>query len=397
MSPLASEFFALFVYGTVIVLLHELGHALFAPLGGYKVTSVGLGLGQPLVRFKIRGGVVLYIGRWWFGGACHAVPTGPHNSARLWFHGGGLIVQFGLMCLLAFWPEHHWINRAAHFNWLVLCTNATPWRLGSYASDGWYLLDALSGRKRQVDLLNMRPILHSLYTHQLRVGSPTGTFYARLCLAWADVLARQPHEASAFFEQDPPESVINPWFDTLYHYVKSEWHRQLQRPLASLQISRRTDLARQGELHPFSSGLLALSEARALVDLGAQTQARQTLAKLTGMGNAIGNQAMVIHLWTRIADEDLEMVPWVTAQICDRLDHPFLDSVDTAHALLMAAQLMAESHPSGAHDTRAVTVRYIRRIIPNLAFHAQLELRTMMRNLLPSAQPQPTSPHTLLP
>ena len=131
MSPLASEFFALFLYGTLIVLLHELGHALFASLGGYKVTSVGLGLGHPLFRFKIRGGVVLYLGRWWFGGGCHAVPTGPHRPARRWFHGGGLIVQFGLMCVLAFWPEHHWINRAAQFNWLVLCTNATPWRLGS--------------------------------------------------------------------------------------------------------------------------------------------------------------------------------------------------------------------------------------------------------------------------
>ena len=115
------------------------------------------------------------------------------------------------------------------------------------------------------------------------------------------------------------------------------------------------------------------------------------------MGGAIGNQAMVIHLWTRITDEDLDLVPGITAQICDRLDRPFLDSVDTAHALLMAAQLMAHTHPTPARNTRDITVRHIRRIIPNLAFHAQLELRTMMRNLLPSVHEHPTSPLTLLP
>ena len=397
MSPLASEFFALFVYGTAIVLLHELGHALFAPLGGYKVTSLGLGLGRPLLRFSVRGGLVVYIGRIWFGGACHAVPTGPHTASRLWYHSGGLILQASLMCILAFWPEHHWMDRAAHFNWLVLCTNATPWRFGAYASDGWYILDAVSGRKRQIDLLNMRPILRSLYTHQTQVGSPTGTFYARLCLAWAEVLARQPHEATPFFEEDPPESVINPWFDALYHYVKADWHRQLQRPLASLQLCRRTDVARAGELHPFSSGLLALSEARALVDLGAQTQARQTLAKVAGLGDAIGNQAMVIHLWTRLADEDIEMTSWVATQICGRLDQPFLDPVDASHALLMAAQLVTDTHPEIARDTQDATVLLIRRIIPSLAFHAQLELRTMMRNLLPSGHARPSSPHTRLP
>ena len=61
MSPLASEFFALFVYGTAIVLLHELGHALFAPLGGYKVTSLGLD-SAPSSGFQ-SGGLVVYIGR----------------------------------------------------------------------------------------------------------------------------------------------------------------------------------------------------------------------------------------------------------------------------------------------------------------------------------------------
>ena len=63
----------------------------------------------------------------------------------------------------------------------------------------------------------------------------------------------------------------------------------------------------------------------------------------------------------------------------------------------MAAQLVTDAHPEIARDTQDATVLLIRRIIPSLAFHAQLELRTMMRNLLPSGHARPSSPHTRLP
>ncbi|RYG86001.1 MAG: hypothetical protein EON58_22255 [Alphaproteobacteria bacterium] len=35
------------------VLIHEIGHALFATLAGYRVTSFGLGYGKPLVHVRL--------------------------------------------------------------------------------------------------------------------------------------------------------------------------------------------------------------------------------------------------------------------------------------------------------------------------------------------------------
>ena len=59
MQPLVIELFALLMYGTGIVVLHELGHLLFARLGGFRVSSFGIGFGKPLLRFQWRGGLVL--------------------------------------------------------------------------------------------------------------------------------------------------------------------------------------------------------------------------------------------------------------------------------------------------------------------------------------------------
>lgn len=385
MHPLVIELGALFFYGTGVVFLHEVGHSLFARLGGFRLTSLGIGIGKPLASVRLHGGAVFYLGRWWVGGACHAVPTGPLSKRRMWYHGGGLILQLILGLFLLLLPEYWLIDRIIQFNLIVAVTNALPWKVGGNASDGWYLLDAVTGRRREADLLTMRPIIKSLAQHQEAVGSPIGVFYAQLCLAWADVLARLPDQATAFFEADPPESAVDPWFDTLYHYVQADWHRQLQRPLAALQLARGTELARKGELHPFAAGLLALAEARAFVDLGAESQARQSLAKLAGMGGAVGNQAAVIHLWTRIGDNDLEMIPWVTQRVCGLADAALLDRVDTALALLNAAQILEPTHPQIADQARNISIKLIRRLMPTLSFHAQLEMRMQLRNLLPSS------------
>ena len=100
MSPLASEFFALFVYGTAIVLLHELGHALFAPrrVQGHVV---GPWTRRPPPVFFVRGGLVVYIGR-----ICRwRVPCRAHWTTHRFpplVLCGGLILQAILMCILPF-------------------------------------------------------------------------------------------------------------------------------------------------------------------------------------------------------------------------------------------------------------------------------------------------------
>ena len=132
----------------MVVLIHELGHALLAPEGGYRVTSFGVGAGRPLFRTRLSGGVVFFVAPMVLvGGSCTAIPVGPAGPRRAWFHGGGLIAQ-GLLALLLFFLPTHWlIDRLWQFNLLVAATNAIPWRLGAVASDGWYIVDALTGAR----------------------------------------------------------------------------------------------------------------------------------------------------------------------------------------------------------------------------------------------------------
>ena len=104
------------------------------------------------------------------------------------------------------------------------------------------------------------------------------------------------------------------------------------------------------------------------------------------MDGAIGNQAAVIHLWTRITDEDMEMLPWVTQRVNTLVESPLLDRVDTALALLTAAQTLDGQEPELANHTRNQALRLIRRLMPTLSFHAQLEMRMQLRNLLPSTK-----------
>ena len=135
------------------------------------------------------------------------------------------------------------------------------------------------------------------------VGSPTGTFYARLCLAW---------------RRCSPVNLMRP-----PHFSR----RTCQSPLSTLGLmpcttSRRTHTGNSKDRWPpcnsadeqmwlrpenyirFHPVFWRCFSAR-LVDLGAQTQARQTLAK-TGLGTRLKSGHGDTPL-TRLADEDIEM------------------------------------------------------------------------------------------
>lgn len=333
---IAVEILAMLVYGNVLVLLHELGHAAFARPGGFRVTSFAVGLGPPLLRIPLRGGVVVHLDLWWIGGACTAIPLGPTTRRRAWYHTGGLIVQGALAVVLLLLPDVWLVDRIESFNLLVAVTNALPWRLGSSASDGWFLLDVARGGRKQVEVLPQRARLVRLLHRERQVGSPVGTTYAALCLAWADVVAGRPERADAFFEQDPPETAVEPWIDALYTYVRSEWHRLRGRPLAALDTAEQARSAREGELSEAGRGLLALATARAWVDLDDLDEATQALARIVGQAGPIGRQATVVLLWANLGgpEDDLEHAVFRVAR---RVEDAWLDPADTVLALREAA------------------------------------------------------------
>jgi len=390
LGTLIWEMAALLVYGNALIFAHELGHALFARAGGFRVTSFGVGSGRPLARLPLRGGAIFYIGRLWIGGACHAVPTGPMTRRRFWFHSGGLLVQ-GLIALLLFPFTDTWIiARIAQFNLLVAATNIIPWKWQGTASDGWYLLDTLSGGRRETDLLTMRPILVRLSQRQRAVKSPLGQFYASMCLAWSDLIAYQPEKASPFFDSDPPQSSLEPWFDVLFHYTQSEWHRQLGRPLAALQTIRNTHLTRAGELDAQAIGLLALAEARALVDLQANGQARQVLGRVVGLSGPTARQAAVIHLWTWMDTPVSKERVWLTKQVSRFAEQTLLDRMDTVFALLQAAKRLEDSHGEVANHARRAAFRITKALMSSLPPIGKDRLRMELRNQLPSTHLVPS-------
>lgn len=345
MPDLVAEMLGLFVYGPLVVLLHELGHAGLARAGGYRLTSFGIGLGKPLWRTRLKGGVVLHVDRWVFaGGACVAIPIGPPTARRAWFHAGGLLAQLVLGLVLLLLPDQWFWIRVAQFNLLVALTNAIPWRFAGFASDGWHLVDALSnGSRSGSEVLPQRRYLARLAAREHAAGSPLGALYAELCIAWIDLIAGRPEATAVLFRSDPDESALDPWVDMLYHYVHAEWHRLEGRPLAALRIARVTRYALEGDVAPEGDALMALAEARALVDLDACAQAQRVLARLAGIGGPIGRQGAATHLAASLAD-DTDAVEYATWRVTRSVEASWLDPADTVCILWEVADRLVVSH-----------------------------------------------------
>ncbi len=402
MQSLLAEFAALFVYGPLIVVLHELGHALYARRGGYRVTSFGIGLGKPLWRISLSGPLVVHVDRWVLaGGACIAIPNGPPTTRRIWFHGGGLIVQavLGVVLLAAmlFGADHWILSRMAQFNVLVALTNAIPWRTGANASDGWYILDALSGSRRTGNLLSQRRIFEQMSAREFAIGSPMGTAYADLCVTWADVLAGRLEEASEFFDDDPPETAAHPWTDAVYHYVKSEWHRESGRPLAALSVIQNGRNA-LGDDRADARALLSLTEARCLLALDEPDRARRVLARLSG--GPLARQALPLLLWCSLdtadpeaeavetvgADDgtDLELASW---KIVRDLQGPWLDPADPTLALVYAADaLTARGRLNAARSARDAATTLAMRVLEAAHLEDRRTLSWRLRDAVHTAQ-----------
>lgn len=342
MSALWLDLLALLVYGPAIVLLHELGHAAAAPLGGYRVTDFAVGWGKPLLRLELRGGAVVHLDRVVLaGGSCTAIPVGPPTTRRVWFHLGGLFAQILLVLPLLFFLEHRVVQHVLLFNALVMAHNALPWRIGAMASDGWHVLDALGGSGRTANVLSHHAALVRMTERAELVGSRLGVAYGRICLAWAEVIGGRPDQASSLFREDPPETTLDPWVDALYHYVRAEWDRTQGRALGALRTAREAHLAVDLSQVGDASALIALAEARALVDLDAPAQAMRALSRTAGVGGAIGWQASATLVWASLEAEpdDLELAAW---RLIRRLHEPCYDPADGAMALWAAAETLTE-------------------------------------------------------
>jgi hypothetical protein len=175
------------VYLALVALVHELGHALLARPAGFRLTSLGLGAGAPLLRIPLGQGRVFVLHRWFFlGGACVAIPATLEGGRRAaWFHGGGVLAQLALAPVLRLLPAAWDLGDLEEINALMLIGNLMPWRMGGQVSDGWRLFAALrpGGRGAGV-LLDRRAALQHLQRFEAARGSPDGEAWARLLLGW---------------------------------------------------------------------------------------------------------------------------------------------------------------------------------------------------------------------
>lgn len=385
--PLWLEITALYIYGPLIVLCHELGHAAFARRGGFRVTSFAVGMGRPLVRLGTVRGAVVWVGRWVFGGGfCVAIPITPTTGHRGWYYGGGLLVQLSLAVVLWAGSDLWWVARAAQFNVLVFLTNAIPWRWQASASDGWMLLELVRGARSQSEILPQRAALKKVALRESVVESPLGEAWAGLCLAWGDVVAGDTDAAAEFLQAPPAELALEPYVEGLRTYVTAEWHRRAGRPddaLATILTAPPTH--KNTAIH----GFVALSHAAALLDIGDSTNARRVLDDVFAGPDFLVRQAVVLRL--RAAEgqttEDVEHAAW---RVLRHIDAAWLDPVQTVTALHDAALRLSRDNRAAAATGihQAVQGLVVRTLNSAHADHQQ-PLQRQFAHLQPSA----SNPH----
>ena len=356
---------ALIAWVPAVVTLHEVGHALAARPAGFRVTSFGVGRGRVLARHQLRGGVVLYVAlNLVAGGACVAIPReaepGPRSAL---FHAGGGLAQLAIAGLLALLPQGAMVESMASFNLLVLAVNLLPWRALGTASDGWWILQHLRPAKaRAGSLLGRRAELGRIESFEARVGSRVGVWYAQLMRTWLDLQVGRAAAADPFFREEHAEATVDPELEALQHYIEACWHRQRGRPLAALHLVRRL---REGgaELAPRALDLLALVEARSLMDLGAIEQAQRALAAVAGVGGPVGQEALVVRLEIATVTREAHALRPALRRVIDELDRPGLDPVAPVVALGAAAAVLAmEGAAEEARAVAAVVARAARQL-----------------------------------
>ena len=301
---------ALVLWIPLVAVVHEAGHALLAPLAGYRVTSFGIGRGRPILRIALPGGVVFYVGWLFFtGGACVAIPRSPALGPRgALFHGGGIAAQLVLGVLLLLVPEGGWtpwVHAGAQFNLAVAAWNMLPWRFGRVASDGWRLLSRVGGGvvAPRWSLFAQRSSIEVVLDYERRVGSAVGVWYGDLMLAWADLLVGRLTSGRERLERAGDLlKVSDPQLMAIDRLVRAESSRRSGQPMVALRhvVEARALEDQIGE----TTDLLTVTEARAWRALGDRVRAGRALELLAGVGGTVGREAACVALELAVDDAD---------------------------------------------------------------------------------------------
>ncbi len=353
----------------LIAVLHELGHALAAGPAGYRVTSFGVGHGKPLLRWRLRSGTIVYLGRWLVsGGLCVAIPVEPVPARRWLYHSGGLIFQ-GLLALLL-WPLAGFfpvLENVFWFNLAVIAWNLVPVRVGDYATDGWQLLADLFRPATTGHVFTARAQVERVLRFESRVGSPLGVTWCRLTLRWMDIVVGLDDDD---WRPDEVMLMAETQLEALHGYVTAERHRVEGRSLAALHTVRELRRAWGAHLPPLALDMLTVAEARAFIAQEEPKLAQQAIARLAGAKGVVAHDAAAIELAAALQLADVEVVEVAARRLIPLLDGGMLDAPEAVRSVWDAsAALKEEGRLTSAEDLGR-------------------EARAAARHLIASAAPQ---------
>ncbi|MCP4809321.1 MAG: hypothetical protein GY884_28630 [Proteobacteria bacterium] len=325
----------------VIGVVHELGHALAARPAGYRVTSFGVGHGKPLLRWELRNGVIVYLGRWIIsGGLCVAIPIDPVPARRWLYHSGGLLLQAALA--LALWPLMVLLpalEYAFWFNLVVLGWNLLPVRIGGYATDGWQLVADFIRPDTAGQFFSARREVERVLRFEERIGSPLGETWCRVFLRWMDVVTGLDDDG---WRPDDVILISEPQLEALHGYVMAERHRVEGRSLAALSTVHELRRAYGPEFLPVALDMLTVAEARAYLAQDEPRQAQQALARLAGAVGAVSSDACAIEVDAAMLRGDAPEVERAALRLSERLSGSFLDAPEAVRTLWRAAGWLKE-------------------------------------------------------
>lgn len=351
---------ALVLWVPLVAVVHEAGHALLAPIAGYRVTSFGIGRGRPVVRLELPGGVVFHVGWLFFtGGACVAIPRSPDLGVRgALFHGGGIAAQVVLGVLLLGVPDgawSAWVEAGGQFNFAVAAWNLLPWRLGRVASDGWRLLSRVGGGvvAPRWSLFAQRGAMQAVLDYEQRVGSTVGVWYGDLMLAWADLLVGRVDDGRARLDASAALPVDDDQLAAIGHLVRAEGCLRGGQPMVAL---RHVTDARGTGLVGETEDLLTVTEARAWRMLGDRGRAGRALERLAGVGGAVGREATCVALELAIDDRDDPAIRSAAHRLVRLSTGGMHDPLRAASMLARAAAWRGSSEESLRWHARAVGI-----------------------------------------
>lgn len=365
---LAPEHLAWLVSVPLIAVVHELGHALAARPAGYRVTSFGIGHGAPLLRWELRSGVIVYLGRWLVsGGLCVAIPIDPVPQRRWLYHSGGLLMQ--ALLALVMWPlltHVPALEYAFWFNLVVLGWNLLPVRLGGYATDGWQLVADVFRPAAAGQFFSARREVERVLRFEERVGSPLGETWCRVFLRWMDLVCGLDDDG---WRPDEVILLAEPQLEALHGYVLAERHRVEGRSLAALSTVHELRRAYGPDFLPVALDMLTVAEAKAYLAQREPRLAQQALARLAGAVGAVSSDACAIEVQAAMLHGEPDEVARSSRRLSERASSSFLDAPEAIRTLWAAAGWLKEEGrlelaAELAAEARAGAVRQIAAAAP---------------------------------